>query len=342
MAPQPRKNKTTSNLPKYVYLSKGRFVYRPYDPATKRKGKEIVLCKESASMSELWARYEQVTAQNEIKSLQWAISQYLESQDYKNLSALSIRDGLRHAKQIINTQMSSGSKFGEIAFNMITTGTLQKYLDRRSEIAPVAGNKEIGFLSTVYNWHKRRDNVTHNPSEGVKKNKTRPRDRYVSDKEYEAALTIAKTTQSSYILPLMELAYLCRARRVELLNMRKDQITPQGLLLKRAKGSKTQIIGWTPRLKKAVELCQTKERINSVWLIHDKNGQPIRDETFKTAWNRLQIKLAETGVNRFAFHDLKAKGVSDFDGDKLKASGHKTQAMLNVYDRKIDLIEATK
>ena len=40
--------------------------------------------------------------------------------------------------------------------------------------------------------------------------------------------------------------------------------------------------------------------------------------------------------------DLKAKGVSDFDGDKKKASGHKSEAMVAVYDRKITEIESTR
>ena len=37
---------------------------------------------------------------------------------------------------------------------------------------------------------------------------------------------------------------------------------------------------------------------------------------------------------RFTFHDLKAKGVSDFQGEKRDAAGHKTVAMAEVYDRK--------
>ena len=44
---------------------------------------------------------------------------------------------------------------------------------------------------------------------------------------------------------------------------------------------------------------------------------------------------------RFSFHDLKAKGVSDFTGDKKKASGHKSQRMVDIYDRKRIEIEAT-
>ena len=337
-----RKSKLTTTLPKYVYLSKGRYVYRPYNPETKSKGKEVVLCDDTASMAELWMRYEQVTIKVEVRTLRTAINEYLCSPDNRALSSLSQRDYERHATRIISTPMKSGASFGDLAFNLITTGILQKYLDKRTEQgAPVAGNKEIGFLSAVFNWHKRRDHVTNNPATGVKKNKTESRTRYITDEEYDAFLQIAKDAPH-YIIPMMEIAYLCRARRVEILAMRKEHVTDEGLLLYRAKGSKSQIIGWTPRLRQAIDACNTPERIAGPWLIHDKSGAAIRNDGFTSTWNRLQVKFAEAGFNRFTFHDLKAKGVSDFEGDKLQASGHKTQSMLNVYDRKMGKVDATK
>ncbi|HBY2053373.1 TPA: integrase, partial [Klebsiella pneumoniae] len=40
------------------------------------------------------------------------------------------------------------------------------------------------------------------------------------------------------------------------------------------------------------------------------------------------------------FHDLKAKGISDYEGsgrDKQKFSGHKTESQVLVYDRKVKI-----
>jgi integrase len=330
------------SLPKYVYLLKGRYVYRPYDPVTKKKGKEITLCSATSSMAELWTRYEQVTAKQEVLTLRLAITQYLSSPDCKALSPRSRKDNDRFAKQVVETPMKSGAVFGDMALCAITTGTLQKYLDKRTEqAAPVSGNKEVGFLSSVFNWHKRRDNVTNNPASSVKRNKTEARTRYVTDEEYEAFIDLARDAPS-YLVPMMEIAYLCRARRVEILAMKKSYVTAEGLTLFRAKGSKNQIIGWTERLRRAIAMCDTPETVTSEWLIHDSKGQCIAEEAFTSSWQRWQMKFAELGYERFTFHDLKAKGVSDFDGDKLKASGHKTAAMLNVYDRKIDTVTATK
>jgi hypothetical protein len=38
--------------------------------------------------------------------------------------------------------------------------------------------------------------------------------------------------------------------------------------------------------------------------------------------------------NHFTFHDLKRKGISDTEGDKMKASGHRSPEMINVFDVK--------
>ncbi|MCK9606699.1 MAG: hypothetical protein M0R33_09670 [Methylomonas sp.] len=53
-------------------------------------------------------------------------------------------------------------------------------------------------------------------------------------------------------------------------------------------------------------------------------------------------KAAEDmGINwiPFTFHDLKRKGVSDTTGNKQDASGHRSAAMLNVYDVKMKTVK---
>ncbi len=117
-----------------------------------------------------------------------------------------------------------------------------------------------------------------------------------------------------------------------------------GLHVIRTKGSKDQIIEWTPRLRKVVKRAQRlPSQIASTYLIHNKYGQRVRDEAFKSAWQRSIAKaIKKSGIERFTFHDLKRKGVSDFSGDKLLASGHHSASMLRIYDVSIGTIAATK
>ena len=78
-------------------------------------------------------------------------------------------------------------------------------------------------------------------------------------------------------------------------------------------------------------------------LFHNRHGQKINDSTFKSAWQRLMRRAREKGLEvRFTFHDLKAKGVSDFDGDKKLASGHRADSMVDVHDRNPGVVDATK
>ena len=54
------------------------------------------------------------------------------------------------------------------------------------------------------------------------------------------------------------------------------------------------------------------------------------------------VEWAKLGNERFTTHDLKRKGVSDAEGDKLAASGHRSAAMLRVYDVLPSKAPATK
>jgi hypothetical protein len=54
------------------------------------------------------------------------------------------------------------------------------------------------------------------------------------------------------------------------------------------------------------------------------------------------VRFAKQGGGRFTFRDLKAKGVSDFEGGKKKASGHKSNRTVGVYDRKPIEVDATR
>ncbi len=143
----------------------------------------------------------------------------------------------------------------------------------------------------------------------------------------------------------MEVAYLCRARKGEVLALTRHDVLAEGLRIRRTKGSKTNIVRWSERLRAAVATCINKERtVSTTILFSDSHGQQILETTFDTSWQRLMQKIqTEFGEeNRFHFHDLKAKGVSDDEGDKQKGSGHKSAAMVATYDRKPSSVDSVK
>ena len=140
----------------------------------------------------------------------------------------------------------------------------------------------------------------------------------------------------------MELAYLCRMRLSETLHTKVKDITEKGLLTRRLKGSNDAITIWSDRLKGAVDSgLKGQLRVPDMPVVNDGKGSTIKASAFHTAWQRIMVKIWKQGIKRFTFHDLKAKGVSDFDGDKKKASGHKSDAMVAVYDRKLIEVDST-
>ena len=72
------------------------------------------------------------------------------------------------------------------------------------------------------------------------------------------------------------------------------------------------------------------------YLLHDKHGMPYTMSNHKSQWQRLQAKATENKLERFTFHDLKAKGYTD---QKIQDAGHMSAKMHRVYDRKGRLVE---
>ena len=169
---------------------------------------------------------------------------------YFTMSDLFVADGVGYgnARTISETKLKNGRTFGEMPLKSITPGVFRRYMDRRSVDAGVQANRELSFIKSAYAWAYERDLVLTNPAAKVRKNKERARDNYVEDAEY----FFMRDRATPPVYAAMELAYLCRARISEVLKFDRDMIRDEGLLLERGKGSKTQLIGWTPRLREAI------------------------------------------------------------------------------------------
>ena len=79
------------------------------------------------------------------------------------------------------------------------------------------------------------------------------------------------------------------------------------------------------------------------FLLYNSQGEKIKESAIKSAWQRLMHRALKGDLKeRFTFHDLKAKGVSDFEGDKKLAGGHRSERMAEVYDRKPKTVKPTR
>lgn len=341
MSPRPRNpNAVLPNgikamaLPTGVYFERtgrGRWLLKRYLPDTK-KAQYTRLGGPEMTLREIWESYELAVKPPPATTLADLIGEFQRSRIWSGLSQNTQRDYQCCADAIQKQQTTSGVPVGATRLIDWTPGAVRKYVDRRGESSVSRANHELRFLRRLFAWGYERDILSSNPGLGVRALPEPPRQRYVTDLEYEAFLEFAGP-RAPYLVPVAELAYLCRLRLSEVCDLRRVDITPDGLFAARRKGSKDALTGITPRLQRAIDLALSLHGpIASLYLIAGATHGRMAESTIQTAWQRAMVAWAALGNERWTCHDAKRKGISDFEGDKLAASGHRTMAMLRVYD----------
>lgn len=284
------------------------------------------------TLREIWEAYELAIQPPPATTIADLIGEFLRSRIWDGLSRNTQRDYQCCADAIQKQQTTAGVPVGDTRLSDWTPGAVRKYVDKRGESSVSRANHELRFLRRLFAWAYERDMMASNPGVGVKTLPEPPRQRYVTDIEYDAFLAFAGP-RAPYLIPVVELAYLCRLRLSEVCDLRRADITPEGLFAARRKGSKDAMTGITPRLQAAIDLALSLHGpIASLYLIAGATHGRMAESTIQTAWQRAMVAWAALGHERWTCHDAKRKGISDFEGDKLAASGHRTLAMLRVYD----------
>lgn len=212
--------------------------------------------------------------------------------------------------------------FGDIKVGEVTTPDVFQYRDLRSLAGKTTANRDLEVLSHTFSkaieWGVI-GNDKH-PMRGLRiKNTTRARDRYVTDDELDIFLSHCSDLLKAYI-GLKRLTGLSKA---DLLAMRMDQITSDGISYTRSKtegrGAKRKLIERTPELTVALDACiKLRGRVSGMTLFCTRDGQPYRKEDGKTSgfdsiWQRTMAKAVADGIPRFTEHDLRAKVASETD-----------------------------
>lgn len=337
-----RRRRINEGLPPYVYRRRHGFIYRQYlgsENGRAKFGKDVFLGGLDTPIREIWVAYDQALGKS-TDTLNWLLDEYHKSSQFQELAPKTRKDYDGYRKTL-TSQDAGGKPFGQFSLVDIDMYTIRGYLDTYSHNgrrAPISANRQIQYLKAVWNWAlERHKDIPPNPCIGVKLNKQTPRRRLVSREDYEKVRALA----TGYIPIMMEIAYLCRARRGEITTLKRSDVLEEGLRLVRAKGSEGEITLWSPRLRAAVEAAKAYNAgapspVTGAWLIHDKAGQPIKKNAFDSAWQKVMAKAEAEGVDRFTFHDLKAAGYSEM---KNPYAGHASGNMHKVYMRKLRHIE---
>jgi integrase len=131
----------------------------------------------------------------------------------------------------------------------------------------------------------------------VRRNKEKPRSRYVTDDEFQAALD----RSIGQVQDLLELAYLTGLRQGDLRRLKRSQIKPDVIEIQEEKTGKRLAIEISPALRKV--LMRAQSRCDSIYVLTNSKGQPWGLWAIQSFMRRLDVD--------WTFHDLRAKAESD-------------------------------
>lgn len=318
---------TDLELPEKVYKTKTSYYYKPNSKTTITLGKI-----RDMSITELEAKIESIK-QGKIVIVKKKITfndlwnLYLASPDYAELETRTKKDRTQEYKFIKKV-------FSLVNVNHIKPEHIRKYMDIRGTQSKTQANHELSTMSVTFSWGRERGYCKDNPCAGVKKFKAPPRENYPENKEYYLLFKIARPS----VKIAMEIAYLCGARIGDIIKITHEQLLEDGIYIKQGKTRVKQIKEWTERLQAIVDYAKQIYPPSSTKspLILNMVGGKYSYKTFNEHWNEdKRLAEAEAGFKfNFHFHDIKAKGITDFEGDKKQFSGHKTDSQVEVYIRK--------
>lgn len=329
--PKNRKNNADRWMPPRVYMGRSAYEYHP------KGGGNIRLCDKTSTPAQVWVAWEALINNRENDhNLTGLITKFFQSADFYELSVETQKDYRKYSNKVI-------AVFGEMPPDTIKPEHIRKYMDRRGLKSRVQANREKAFMSRVYRWAYERGYVNGNPTKGVKQFRENSRKRYITHEEYNAIYSVAP----DIVKVAMELAYLCCARQNDILALKKAQLLPEGILIQQSKTSIVQIKAWSDRLRDAITRASSlplNKGASSVYVLHQASGHRYTRDGFNSRWQKAK-SLARSEypdlLFDFTFHDLKAKGISDLEGnlyDKQVISGHKNIEQTARYDRKIAIV----
>jgi len=147
----------------------------------------------------------------------------------------------------------------------------------------------------------RRGDCEYNPCRGVRRNKQKPRTRYVRDDEFLKVFEAASEPFQDFLAAL----YLTGFRQQDLRSLRRDQLTPNGIRIEESKTGKLRIVSWSESLRFFIMRACT--RVDSSYVFTNSHGEQWREWAIQSVVRRLKAEIGHD----WTLHDIRAKAESD-------------------------------
>jgi integrase len=196
------------------------------------------------------------------------------------------------------------------------------------------------FTQAVSFWYILPRNVLRD----VKRPKNKPRDRLISDEEFQRLRAMAHHR----IALAMDLALLTGQRQGDILRFRWDQIRDGALHLRQSKTGKRLAIELTPELKKVLGKCwmlKNGGKDGNEYVLPTHTGKPYKFSGFRSGWQYVHRKWVKAGGEPLHFHDIRGMAATKCATPEIamRLLGHTTIAMtMRVYRRGVERVEALR
>lgn len=240
--------------------------------------------------------------------------------------------------------------FGAVAPGDIKRKDVGRFLNAGK--AKIMRRRQVAVLSTVLThaadiWFI--DGVEINPCyrlHAMKDDKKKKRKRYVTDDEYAAVYTLMPPR----VQIAMELSYLTAQRQKDILTWKWADADGLRMLVETSKTGTRLAVRITERLAAALEAAKRlTPDLPRVYIVRrgrgKRAGQPYTGGGFRAIWQRIMKTYGEAGGQRFTFHDIRRKALSDAKTlhDAFAISGHSSIDLTRrAYDAGVREVEATK
>lgn len=329
----PRRKTINRHLPPYVTVIHGSYWYRP-------PGGELVRIGPEGAEHLVWKFMAERTAPQAPPKPNATLKEHFERYKREVLPTLAPRTQEGYARHIVVLT----EVFGHMQPDELRPRDIGAFLDRPK--GKIQANRQVAVLSAMYakmvgRWYV----AEKNPCRDVERNPSKRRTRYVTDAEYTALHQFAKPR----IRLAMDLALLTGQRQGDLITLPFKNVSAEGILFRQGKTGKRLLVGMSPALQEVIDRARAMTPVVQIggYVIRTRLGTPYTSEGFRACWQRTMRRAMRKGVleERFTFHDLRAKAVSDSVTiqEAFERAGHTSMAMTrSTYDRGVRKVTPLK
>ncbi len=311
-----------NGLPRRVYVKHGAYYF--VTPANKW----LRLSAEKQGLAAMFRALAKLTEQEAASDLMPAvIGRWLDAKKAEGKWASSTEKTQEaYAKTL-------GDAFQEFRPDQVTTPVCAKYLSGFVRL-PRTHNAHRTLLRQVLAFAAMEGlREGFNPVDNIKPKAMEPRKRFVSDAEIAAikAAALQASRNGEALVRMIDLALITGQRIGDLLKLRWQDVTDEGVFVQQDKTSERLLIQWSPDLRAAIEACVSGDKIGHV--LRTQTGHGYRYWGIRSAWVRA---CERAQIEDLHIHDLRGRaGMDQRDAAGLESArdllGHKSIKMTEHY-----------